>query len=69
VQARRVYLVMGSDHARPRAVRVEVDGHPTRSVTVSGERLYTLVSLPRPRRFRLTLRVPSGVSAYAFTFG
>jgi hypothetical protein len=69
VQARRVYLVMGADHARPRAVQVLIDGRRTRDVTVTGQRLYALVSLPALRRFRLTLRVPAGVTAYAFTFG
>jgi hypothetical protein len=69
VQARRVYLVLGSDHARPRNVQVLVDGRRVRDVTVTGQRLYPLVSLPRLRRFRLTLRVAPGVSAYAFTFG
>jgi thioredoxin family protein len=38
-------------------------------VTVREERLYRLVSLPRVEDRRLTLRVPAGVTGYAFTFG
>ena len=38
-------------------------------VTVREERLYRLVSLPRVQDRRLTLRVPAGVTGYAFTFG
>jgi hypothetical protein len=39
------------------------------TVTVRGQRLYELVSLPRAEQHRLTLRVAPGVSGYAFTFG
>ena len=38
-------------------------------VTVRGQRLYTLVSLPRDESHRLSLRFAPGVSGYAFTFG
>ncbi len=38
-------------------------------VTVRGQRLYTLVSLPRDEQHRLTLRFAPGVTGYAFTFG
>ena len=38
-------------------------------VTVSGERLYPLVSLPRNEQHRLTLRLAPGISGYSFTFG
>ena len=38
-------------------------------MTVRGERLYRLVSLDRVEDRRLTLRLPPGVSGYAFTFG
>ena len=36
---------------------------------MSAQRLYRLVSLPRVEDRRLTLKLPPGVSAYAFTFG
>jgi len=39
------------------------------SVTVRGQRLYTLVSLSREERHRLSLRFAPGVSGFAFTFG
>jgi Thioredoxin like C-terminal domain len=38
-------------------------------VTVREERLYRLVSLDRVEARRITLRLPAGVSGYAFTFG
>jgi hypothetical protein len=69
VQAKNVYLVLSSAGGRARDVQVLVDGRPVRRVTVTGQRLYTLVSMPKVRRFRLTLRFAPGISGYAFTFG
>jgi cytochrome c biogenesis protein CcdA/thiol-disulfide isomerase/thioredoxin len=79
-QAKDVYLVLSSAGERPRPVRVLLDGRPISAksagadvrggvVTVRGQRLYTLVSLPRAERHRLSLRFAPGVSGYAFTFG
>jgi cytochrome c biogenesis protein CcdA/thiol-disulfide isomerase/thioredoxin len=78
--AREVYLVMASRDARPRRVRVLLDGRPiptnaagpdvsAGAVTVQRQRLYRLVSLPEVGEHDLKLRMPPGVSAYAFTFG
>ncbi len=39
------------------------------TVTVRDQRLYRLVSLPELGEQELELRLPPGVSAYAFTFG
>ena len=80
VMAKDVYLVLSSAGGRPRSVRVLLDGHPAGAgeagadvrggrLTVTGQRLYTLVSLPRNERHRLTLRFAPGVSGFAFTFG
>jgi cytochrome c biogenesis protein CcdA/thiol-disulfide isomerase/thioredoxin len=79
-QAKNVYLVLSSAGARARQVQVLLDGKPISakdagsdvhggSVTVRGQRLYTLVSLSRDERHRLSLRFAPGVSGYAFTFG
>jgi cytochrome c biogenesis protein CcdA/thiol-disulfide isomerase/thioredoxin len=79
-QAKHVYLVLSSAGAAPRAVRVLLDGRPISpsdagadvhgaSVTVRGQRLYTLVSLRHDERRRLSLRFAPGVTGYAFTFG
>ena len=38
-------------------------------VTVTGQRLYSLVSFPTDQQFTFTLQLPPGVSAYDFTFG
>ncbi len=78
-RARRVFLVLGSpDHSR--TVRVLLDGRPIPrplagkdvehgALTVSEQRLYELVDLPRVGRHRLTLEIEPGISGYAFTFG
>ena len=72
--------MLSSAGARARPVQVLLDGKPISardagsdvhggSVTVRGQRLYTLVSLSRDERHRLSLRFAPGVSGYAFTFG
>jgi hypothetical protein len=77
--ARRVYLVLGSP-GRDRRVRVLLDGQPIAganagsdvhggAVTVTGQRLYNLVDLPKVGHHVLTLEPEVGVQGYAFTFG
>jgi cytochrome c biogenesis protein CcdA/thiol-disulfide isomerase/thioredoxin len=79
-EAKNVYLVLSSAGETPRPVQVLLDGKPISArvagadvhggvVTVRGQRLYTLVSLPRDERHRLSLRFAPGVSGFAFTFG
>jgi hypothetical protein len=79
-QAAHVYLVMTSADSRPRQVRVLLDGRPLTAaqagadargsvVTVQGQRLYSLVSLPSAQQHTITVDVPPGVGAYDFTFG
>jgi cytochrome c biogenesis protein CcdA/thiol-disulfide isomerase/thioredoxin len=69
-RARDVYLVLS---ARPglAAQRLQgtLDGRPLPAVTVTGQRLYTVVSLPRTGSHLLRLRFPPGLAAYDFTFG
>jgi cytochrome c biogenesis protein CcdA/thiol-disulfide isomerase/thioredoxin len=80
VTARKVFLVLSSEGRRPREVEVLLDGKPVGAseagadvrggrLRVREERLYRLVALDRVEDRRLTLRVPSGVTGYAFTFG
>jgi cytochrome c biogenesis protein CcdA/thiol-disulfide isomerase/thioredoxin len=77
--ARRVYLVLGSA-GHDRQVKVLIDGQPISSadagsdvhagaVTVSGQRLYSLVDMPAVGHHVLTLEPEAGVEGYAFTFG
>ncbi|HEY4897203.1 MAG TPA: cytochrome c biogenesis protein DipZ [Solirubrobacteraceae bacterium] len=79
-QAKDVYLVLSSAGGRPLPVQVLLDGRPVSAadagadvhggtLTVRGQRLYSLVSLPANARHRLSLRLAPGVSGYAFTFG
>jgi hypothetical protein len=71
---------MTSAGNQPRTVRVLIDGHPISNaeagadvhgsrVTVSAERLYSLISLPADEQQTLTIEIPPGISAYDFTFG
>jgi cytochrome c biogenesis protein CcdA/thiol-disulfide isomerase/thioredoxin len=79
-EAKNVYLVLSSENEIPRKVQVLLDGKPISkqdggadvhdgAVTVTGQRLYSLVSLTGDQQHRLTLRFAPGVSGYAFTFG
>jgi hypothetical protein len=79
-QAADVYLVMTSAGNVARQGLVLLDGRPISAgdagrdvvngtVTVRNERLYSLVSLPGAQQHALTLDLPPGISAYAFTFG
>jgi thiol-disulfide isomerase/thioredoxin len=78
-RARRVYLVLSS-RGEPRQARIELDGKPVAAkdagadvksgeVKVKGQRLYSLIDLPRPGKHLLTVSPEAGVSGYAFTFG
>jgi cytochrome c biogenesis protein CcdA/thiol-disulfide isomerase/thioredoxin len=80
VEGKHVYLVLSSAGKVPRHVEVLLEGHRIPAadagadvhngiVTVQGERLYTLVSLPHDEHHHLTLRFQPGVTGYAFTFG
>jgi cytochrome c biogenesis protein CcdA/thiol-disulfide isomerase/thioredoxin len=79
-QAKNVYLVLSSPGDRPLPVHVLLDGRSIPAadagadvhsgvVTVTRQRLYTLASLARNERHRLSLRFAPGVAGYAFTFG
>ncbi|MDQ5821108.1 MAG: cytochrome c biogenesis protein DipZ, partial [Actinomycetota bacterium] len=63
--ASRVYLVLSGKGS----VEKLVDGKRMGSVRVDGDRLYTLLELPRLADAVLELRFTPGLSAYAFTFG
>ena len=79
-QARRVFLVLGSDGGEPREVEVLLDGEPIADAdagddvsdahaTITDQRLYRLVDLPEAGRHTLELRFEDGIEGYAFTFG
>ena len=78
-QAKRVFLVLGSDD-HPRPLRVLLDGEPITAAdagadvhggvaTISKQRLYRLVDLSRAGEHTLELRFAPGIEGYAFTFG
>lgn len=67
--AKEVYLVMRPKDESAR-VRVLLDGAFQSEVTVDGDRLYELVSIPSAGRHTLQLESPdANVELYAFTFG
>ncbi len=68
-QAADVYLVLTSNGNTPRQVRVLLDGRPYKTLTVEGQRLYTLASFAADEQHVLTAEIPPGVSVYDFTFG
>jgi cytochrome c biogenesis protein CcdA/thiol-disulfide isomerase/thioredoxin len=63
--ARKVHLVLGGNGR----VQVFVDGKAERTVSVTDDRLYTLVERPQITDGLLELRFTPGIQAYAFTFG
>jgi cytochrome c biogenesis protein CcdA/thiol-disulfide isomerase/thioredoxin len=80
VQAAHVYLVLTSAGNVPRQGRILLDGRPIPSAhagsdvkngvfTITGQRLYSLISFPAAQQFSFTVQLPPGVSAYDFTFG
>jgi cytochrome c biogenesis protein CcdA/thiol-disulfide isomerase/thioredoxin len=80
VQAAKVYLVLTSAGSVPRQGRVLLDGEPIPAahagadvkngvVTITGQRLYSLIAFPAAQQFSFTVQLPPGVSAYDFTFG
>ena len=67
--ARDVYLVLGKG-GEAGSVQVAIDGKRVKTMTVTGDRLYTLAALPGPAADHiLDLSFSPGVEAYAFTFG
>lgn len=75
--AKDVYVVAGSQNNQPATVTVGLPngdqeyGNDVQNgvVTISGSRLYHIVSLQAYGETTVTLTVPSGVSLYTFTFG
>jgi cytochrome c biogenesis protein CcdA/thiol-disulfide isomerase/thioredoxin len=78
-RARKVFLVAGSTSGT-RPLRVSLDGEPIAPASagsdvrgavasVSFQRLYRIVELPRVERHVLTLTAAPGTTVYSFTFG
>ena len=78
VYSKNVYVVAGSANNEPESVAVGLPNNVAGqygsdvsdgSVTISGSRLYHIVSLHNAGETTVTLTVPAGVSIYTFTFG
>jgi cytochrome c biogenesis protein CcdA/thiol-disulfide isomerase/thioredoxin len=69
VQARNVYIVLSPPNHGAGAVAVSVDGHPTKTIDVTQQRLYTVASFATDSQHAIALRFAPGTSGYSFTFG
>jgi cytochrome c biogenesis protein CcdA/thiol-disulfide isomerase/thioredoxin len=76
--AKNVYVVAGSANNQSESVGVSLptknagsygSDDPGGMLSISGSRLYNIVSLPKAGSGTVTLNVPAGVSLYTFTFG
>jgi cytochrome c biogenesis protein CcdA/thiol-disulfide isomerase/thioredoxin len=76
-QSKDVYVVAGSTNDQPQTVGVSLPAGTNAygsdvqngQMTVTGSRLYHIVSLPKYGDTTVKLTVPAGVSLYTFTFG
>jgi cytochrome c biogenesis protein CcdA/thiol-disulfide isomerase/thioredoxin len=64
--AKRVYLVLAGSSKEP--IEVFLDGKPAGEIEMNGDKKYDIVSTTY-QRHQLSLKIPQGVNAYAFTFG
>ncbi len=69
IQAKNVYIVLSPPAHGAGAVSVSLDGHPTRTLHVTQQRLYTVASFGSDSRHAIELRFAPGTSGYSFTFG
>jgi cytochrome c biogenesis protein CcdA/thiol-disulfide isomerase/thioredoxin len=69
VAGKDVYLVLSPPAHGPGRVRVTVNGRVEKVLRVKTQRLYHLLSRPRPGVYDLRLDFSRGVAGYAFTFG
>ncbi|MDR3424121.1 MAG: cytochrome c biogenesis protein DipZ [Alphaproteobacteria bacterium] len=77
--ARKVFLVMGTANGAPQQVVLKLNGQPLGEnagkdapdsrATITTPTLYELVTQPTVRNGTLEVDAPSGLEAYAFTFG
>jgi cytochrome c biogenesis protein CcdA/thiol-disulfide isomerase/thioredoxin len=69
VEAKNVYIVLSPPAHGTGHVAVTVDGKATKTISVTGQRLYTVASFAADSRHLIGLRFSPGTSGYAFTFG
>jgi len=69
IQAKNVYIVLEPPAHGAGAVAVSVDGHPAKTIVVTGQRLYTVASFASDSEHAIHLRFAPGTSGYSFTFG
>jgi thiol-disulfide isomerase/thioredoxin len=64
--AKNVYLVLSGYSKNP--IEVYIDDMPYGSILIDGDQKYDVASVAYGRH-KLSLKIPKGISAYAFTFG
>ena len=69
--ASKVYLVLGGSNSKNLPVTVQVDGKASgKSIPITMDKKYDIVDLgDSASRHTVEVFIPSGISAYAFTFG
>jgi len=78
-KAQNVYLVMRSQDAKPKKVKISLDGKDPQElsgkdtkdgiITIDSDRLYELINLSEVKTGKLKLEFENGVEIFAFTFG
>jgi cytochrome c biogenesis protein CcdA/thiol-disulfide isomerase/thioredoxin len=69
IEAKHVYIVVSPPPHGHGTIAVSVDGHPTQTIDVTGQRLYTVASFATDSRHAIHLAFSPGTSGYSFTFG
>lgn len=64
--AKQVYLVLSGSSQKP--IEIYLDGNRAGEFYMDGDRKYDIVNTTY-KRHQVSLKIPSGVKAYAFTFG
>ena len=69
VEAKNVYIVLSPPAHGAGAVVVFVDGHYSRTLRVTQQRLYSVAHFASTSRHSIHLQFSAGTSGYSFTFG
>jgi cytochrome c biogenesis protein CcdA/thiol-disulfide isomerase/thioredoxin len=69
VQAKNVYMVLSPPAHGAGAVAVFIDGHYSKTLHVTGQRLYHVGAFAENSRHSIHLEFSPGTSGYSFTFG
>ena len=69
MQAKNVYMVLSPPAHGAGAVAVFIDGRYSKTLDVTGQRLYQIGGFADNSRHSIHLEFSAGTSGYSFTFG